>query len=368
MTSTTLGGKVTVRRSTRQRKAPANFDPSLKQQAAPTGSDTKDQIKSESDATSSANVSTTRIDEKPKNAKKAKSVTKKSPITKKAPATKKRSAVKEKLANPKTATIKKTTTAAEKQKKSKKAKVVKSLATYEEISLLPQLRGKIERLKREKLFVMSRSPLGPTEEEFEVIGSTGNLYMVLIGSQLSCTCRDFLHRRAHCKHILTILLKVFRLHPSSPIFTTLYPSLNTLHEIFSSRVPDPASFIPQELKAIIDRNIKSGPAQSGTKTARRPIDTSDCPVCCDEFDDTKIQDILFCRVCGNNIHAECFEMWKKTKLANITCVYCRSPWEEPVEVINKLKIGNEGYINLRQELGLPEKRDTSTYRAFPANR
>ncbi|CAO3588073.1 unnamed protein product [Absidia cylindrospora] len=373
MTSATLGEKVTARQSIRQRKPPAKFDPSVKQETAPTVTDTKVQIKSENDASSSTNTSTVPIDKKPKNTKKAKSVTTKSPITKKTPAAKKTRDTKKTATTKKTSTVKKQpanpeTGAAKKKPRAKKDRVVESLATEEEISLLPKLRGKIERVRREKLFVMSRNSISPTHETFEVIGSTGNLYKVNIGSRLSCSCRDFIHRRTHCKHILMILLKMFRLHPSSPVFTTMNPSMNTLRDIFSSCVPDPGSFIPQELKDTIDKKIKGEPAQSDTKTARRPIDTSDCPVCCNEFDEKEIQNILFCRVCGNNIHVECFEMWKKTKVVNITCVYCRSPWEEPVKVTKKLKVGNEGYVNFRQELGLSETRDTSTYRDFPGNR
>lgn len=35
---------------------------------------------------------------------------------------------------------------------------------------------------------------------------------------------------------------------------------------------------------------------------RRPLDTSDCPVCCEEFEPDKADEIVYCRTCGNNIH------------------------------------------------------------------
>jgi hypothetical protein len=38
------------------------------------------------------------------------------------------------------------------------------------------------------------------------------------------------------------------------------------------------------------------------RICRRPLDSSDCPVCCDEFDEASVDGIVFCIVCGNNIH------------------------------------------------------------------
>lgn len=34
----------------------------------------------------------------------------------------------------------------------------------------------------------------------------------------------------------------------------------------------------------------------------RPLDTSDCPICFEEFEEDKVDQIDFCKMCGNNIH------------------------------------------------------------------
>lgn len=34
----------------------------------------------------------------------------------------------------------------------------------------------------------------------------------------------------------------------------------------------------------------------------RPLDTSDCPICFEEFEEQVIDQIDFCKTCGNNVH------------------------------------------------------------------
>ncbi|KAI8097615.1 uncharacterized protein BX664DRAFT_258347, partial [Halteromyces radiatus] len=221
------------------------------------------------------------------------------------------------------------------------------------------MRGRIERARREKLFVISRNPKDSTKEEFQVTGSTGNLYTVKIGPILSCSCADFRYRRRHCKHMLMILLKMFSLPATSPIFQTMTPSHDVLRQIFSTCAPDPSTLIPEELKIMIDKKLNGEPNVLIFYLIRRSLDSSDCPVCCDEFKEEAILDILFCRVCGNNIHKTCFNMWKSTRQHDVTCVYCRSPWEDPAASKKKgknIKLNHEGFVNFGVELGLSDVR------------
>ncbi|OLP84409.1 hypothetical protein AK812_SmicGene34728 [Symbiodinium microadriaticum] len=46
---------------------------------------------------------------------------------------------------------------------------------------------------------------------FHVLGSTGNVYTVNVGTKPSCDCPDFLKGRGPCKHILFIWLRVLQL-------------------------------------------------------------------------------------------------------------------------------------------------------------
>ena len=51
--------------------------------------------------------------------------------------------------------------------------------------------------------------------------------------------------------------------------------------------------------------------------------------------------VVFCRVCGNNLHNECFQKWANSKKGNVTCPYCRSEWK--TEQTDKA-----GYLNLKE--------------------
>jgi len=58
----------------------------------------------------------------------------------------------------------------------------------------------------------------------------------------------------------------------------------------------------------------------------KPVE-DDCPICCMEFDEAS-NEIVWCRAaCGNNVHKECFGQWAKTKAGNVTCPFCRIPWQ-----------------------------------------
>ena len=42
------------------------------------------------------------------------------------------------------------------------------------------------------------------------------------------------------------------------------------------------------------------------------------------------EEFVWCKAaCGQNFHKECFEQWKRSKHGGrVTCVYCRSEWQE----------------------------------------
>jgi hypothetical protein len=60
---------------------------------------------------------------------------------------------------------------------------------------------------------------------------------------------------------------------------------------------------------------------------RKPID-GDCPICV--FEMSADEDLVWCKAaCGQNFHAECFAQWKRSRVGQrVTCVYCRTPWQE----------------------------------------
>eukprot|EP00439_Symbiodinium_sp_Y106_P032130 s1128_g3.t2 len=72
---------------------------------------------------------------------------------------------------------------------------------------------RIDRALEQRLYLLKleRPHAGGAGGLFHVLGSTGNVYTVHIGTKPSCDCPDFLKGRGPCKHILFIWLRVLRL-------------------------------------------------------------------------------------------------------------------------------------------------------------
>ncbi|RCH77563.1 hypothetical protein CU098_002224, partial [Rhizopus stolonifer] len=238
------------------------------------------------------------------------------------------------------------------------------------------MKGRVLRAMKQKMFVLSRELVSndDSSESFEVLGSIGNNYTVTISSTIKCTCMDYSIRRKHCKHILMVLLKVYRLPCDSPLFKSLSTdSAERLHARRFCQQVDPSVLVPPEARERIMK-LMYGEAQTLSDTGeaeRRPLDTSDCPVCFEEFEQENINDIDYCKICGNNIHKGCFTMWASSKGSNVTCVYCRSKWVQ-AQASGSAKFNGRhldrahnierGFANFAQELGIDTERDTSTYK------
>lgn len=89
-----------------------------------------------------------------------------------------------------------------------------------------------------------------------------------------------------------------------------------------------------------------------------------------EFD-PPTEEIIYCKAaCGNNIHKDCFDQWARAQPSSsgVKCVYCRTPWQKDVGDYATLarggKKGEEGYVNIGEELGLSGVRDVSSYHPF----
>ena len=75
--------------------------------------------------------------------------------------------------------------------------------------------ARIERALSQRLFLVGRQ-VSPQLQSFAVLGSTGNVYDVVISQTPSCTCPD--HAKGNlCKHILFVFLRVLRLSRDNPL-------------------------------------------------------------------------------------------------------------------------------------------------------
>ncbi|KAJ2965051.1 hypothetical protein NQZ79_g126 [Umbelopsis isabellina] len=189
---------------------------------------------------------------------------------------------------------------------------------------VPQaVRGRISRALKQKMFIVNRERISDRDQRFSIIGSTGNVYTVSIA-----------------------------------------PRMRTYQTLVANGPSYASEFVDVQAKMKCEKVLKGEmeeeEAESNTK--RRPLDTSDCPICFESFSEEEISSIAYCRVCGNNVHNECFDNWKSYQPGVVTCVYCRAPWYKQSQPSKSGPVGEEGYVNMAKVLGLSNKRDASAYK------
>jgi len=200
-----------------------------------------------------------------------------------------------------------------------------------------------QRALTQRFYVLSRTrSQDALEEQVELTGSTGNVYIVTIAHQPTCNCP---HGAAgnQCKHQLYVLARV--LHAKYEYVYQLALLTAELEDIFAN-APPPDS---------------EGEGASGDKDGKRKPLEGDCPICFCEMEEQGEQ-IVWCRAaCGQNIHKACFETWAATKRkqaanAEVTCPYCRSVWQGDEDMVKKIKKNGkrnaDGYVNVADQLGI----------------
>jgi len=210
--------------------------------------------------------------------------------------------------------------------------------------------------------------INETEREYAVLGSTGNVYTITIGTLHNCTCPDF-QKGNLCKHVFFVLLKVLRV-PSNSIYVYQKALLKSeLHEIFQAA---PLTLFGSSVLANSSVRNKYKQSMGGTECEHEEVERKDicgdCPVCMEELDGNEAT--TWCRgQCGNNVHVECFKEWRDNQQRmgqDVVCMFCRSEWIDGPEIGSKSKKKkktkhNEGYMNMAEEQGMSRRRDTSSY-------
>ncbi|PQE30383.1 RING finger domain (Znf1) protein [Rutstroemia sp. NJR-2017a WRK4] len=132
---------------------------------------------------------------------------------------------------------------------------------------------------------------GYPSQRFDIAGSTGNIYQAEIGRNPKCTCMDALAFMSD---------EIASIFANAPV--TQAPSAEHSHEM-----------------RVEDESLYNG--------KRKPIE-GDCPICVFEMEAG--EEIVWCKAaCGQNFHKECFDQWRLSKRGGtVTCVYCRTPWQE----------------------------------------
>ncbi|QSZ36054.1 hypothetical protein DSL72_007178 [Monilinia vaccinii-corymbosi] len=184
-----------------------------------------------------------------------------------------------------------------------------------------KFKDRVKRIRKERMFMLNRQKAkdarGRPCEVFDIAGSTGNIYRTEIGRSPSCTCMDARIRGNKCKHISYALIIIYK----APMHFC-YQQAFLSHELESIWANAPVTRAPD------GHNHDAGEEdESKYNGKRKPID-GECPICV--FDMSPDEEIVWCKAaCGQNFHKECFDQWKVSKRGGmVTCVYCRSPWQE----------------------------------------
>ncbi|PIG84150.1 RING finger domain protein (Znf1), partial [Aspergillus arachidicola] len=207
---------------------------------------------------------------------------------------------------------------------------------------------RLNRATTQRMFVLGHTVTGADdvpEMSFDIAGTTGNIYKIVIGKEPTCTCPDA-RKGNQCKHICYVLVNVLKA-PQHLQYQLAFLSME-LREIYEG------SSLSREQTKVDDDNGGKRKAVEG-----------DCPICFMEFEPDR-EEIVWCRAaCGNNIHKTCFQQWAVTKHSQgVRCVYCRSPWQADTSDVNleQLRVQGqptaEGYINVASQLGLSGQRGT----------
>ncbi|KAF7976507.1 hypothetical protein HWV62_6313 [Athelia sp. TMB] len=256
-------------------------------------------------------------------------------------------------------------------------------------------------------FMVDRTRVGQgLREEFKVLGSTGNVYTVVIDKNPSCNCTPLMSMRSYSQlkysealmHRKETIANTFcsstlkfyksRLHLDFGIKTSRALLTSELQTIFDNAPLAPNSVAHPQVRDAYARatgKVSATSSKQANNAERRvPGPGDECPICYEGMHKLDQKKLTWCAECGNALHNECFSQckshdvrvterktdrrWKlkgaKQNPRSITCVYCRAKWKAPVaENAAGARPGRsvEGYMNLANLAGIDEMRDTSTY-------
>jgi hypothetical protein len=159
---------------------------------------------------------------------------------------------------------------------------------------------------------------------FSIMGSTGNVYTVIIKDNPSCSCPDFATRHNRCKHIYFVLIRIMNV----PDPESLTYSLDEL-KIMCQNAP-----IITENLCVSSEIKKKYDAVKGTSIkAEKNVKCMDdlCPICLDDLNND--EPCVHCKFsCGRAVHEICFKMWSKQR-GNL-CVYCQKQFNVASDYVN----------------------------------
>jgi hypothetical protein len=181
----------------------------------------------------------------------------------------------------------------------------------------------------------------PLSINFDIMGTTGNIYNTTICDEPKCNCPDFLTRGKRCKHIYFTLIKALKVKideadDKSYELDELTKMRTNLVNIYKTDIAKSDAFREEYLKR--KDNFIPGKVMDNTVDQKAMDDV--CPICLDDFEEYKADEITFCQFsCGANYHKICIEVFKKASQGKFKCALCQNAW-------NKQCIQLPKYVNM----------------------
>lgn len=181
-----------------------------------------------------------------------------------------------------------------------------------------------------KLYYIDSKILSETTKVYKIMGSTGNVYDVILDNKPSCTCPDCKYRGMKCKHIYFVLIKILKLTDDKNSFTNEELKVLIKKKDITDGIKVDNSILIK-YKKCVDGSIEQIPIKPRTDDL--------CPICMDDI--TNGEEYESCQwSCGNCVHVDCFDVWK-TKQGNDDCIVCKTSFYK------KPTINSDGeYFNL----------------------
>jgi hypothetical protein len=159
-------------------------------------------------------------------------------------------------------------------------------------------RGRVDRALHQRIYMLPGMKCSPSGVECHMVGTTNTYKLNLQRDGLmTCTCPDYTRRRAFCKHLLNLLLKV--LHVAQ-------------EKVFQNNLRCDSSYFELCEQFLAKQSLPP----------REVEPDDDCPVCLERLL-VSGESLISCCTCRKSVHTDCYQ---KCVAFISKCVYCRSDW------------------------------------------
>ncbi len=160
------------------------------------------------------------------------------------------------------------------------------------------MEDRINRALKQKMYLLDIK-----DNSYVVEGSSGVNYLInLSDKKATCNCQDFIRRRLMCKHIMFILIRVYK----NNIFNY------SVYQNFTSMCNS---------KLLYKEKLYKENVLENTENTENTVSIEQCLICFENTDKNSTK----CKTCVTVCHNSCLNIWLKNKN---TCPMCRSIWKK----------------------------------------